>query len=45
MELGLFKQLSQLDPMVDVGKPPGLVVRMSPEPWGLMSTAYRSRMS
>lgn len=39
VELALLKQLGKLDPVADVVKVPGAVIRMSPEARRLMTTA------
>jgi hypothetical protein len=39
MELGLFQQLSQFDPVLNIVEMGGLIVGMPPQPRRLMATA------
>lgn len=42
MEFGLLQQFGESDPVVYVVEAPRLVCRVSPEAWGLMTTACLS---
>lgn len=45
VEIGLLEHLCKLNPVIYVGKPPRLVVRMSPETRRLVSTAWGHKVS
>jgi len=45
MEFGIFKHFRKFYPMVDIIEFVRAIIRVSPKPWRLMTTAYTSNVS